>query len=215
MATEGVEAWLQAPPRNRTVRRDRRGILPAAPDYYDPIARGITTSAAFVLLLSQRWLSSRVAAREFSDAIAAGKKIVPVVHPAIPRDPMQEEGRKNKAELMEAFANFEHRETLEPFNWIWTLATESSQLALPCSTRQPRATHCSNSHRFDGDVASVWFTRERNFSKGTWADGLCYLSRFGRSSSSALCTSCLASSSCSRTSAMSMRGLPGQRSLWQ
>ena len=40
---------------------------------------------------------------------------------------MQEEGRKNKAELMEAFANFEHRETLEPFNWIWTLATESSQ----------------------------------------------------------------------------------------
>jgi hypothetical protein len=75
VATEGVEAWLQAPPRNRTVWRDRRGILPAAPDYYDPIARGITTSAAFVLLLSQRWLSSRVAAREFGDAIAAGKRL--------------------------------------------------------------------------------------------------------------------------------------------
>ena len=81
--TEGLEAWLQAPPRNRTVWRDRRGILPAAPDYYDAIAEGITSSAAFIVLLSPRWLSSRVAAREFSDALAAGKKIVPVVHPTI------------------------------------------------------------------------------------------------------------------------------------
>ena len=127
LATEALEAWLQEPPRNRTIWRDRRGILPAAPDYYDPIARGITASASFVMLLSPRWLSSRVAAREFSDALAAGKKIVPVVHPAIPRDPVQEEGRKNKAELMEAFATFEHRETLEPFNWIWLLGAESGE----------------------------------------------------------------------------------------
>ncbi len=127
VATEALEAWLKESPRNRTVWRDRDGILPAAPNYYDAIAGGITSSAAFVLLLSPRWLSSRVAAQEFSDALAAGKKIVPVVHPAIPRDSLQEEGRKNKAELMKAFATFEHYEKLEPINWIWTLATDSSQ----------------------------------------------------------------------------------------
>ena len=127
VAAEALEAWLQEPPRSRTIWRDRRGILPAAPDYYDPIERGITASAAFVVLLSPRWLSSRVAAREFSDALAAGKKIVPVVHPAIPRDPVHEDGRRNKSALMEAFATFEHRETLEPFNWIWLLGADPGE----------------------------------------------------------------------------------------
>ena len=127
LATEALEAGSKCPRATAQSGVIVAEFLPAAPDYYDPIARGITASAAFVMLLSQRWLSSRVAAREFSDALAAGKKIVPVVHPAIPRDPMQEDGRKNKAELMEAFATFEHRETLEPFNWIWLRDDESSE----------------------------------------------------------------------------------------
>jgi hypothetical protein len=29
-----LEGWLEASPRNRMIWRDRRGILPGAPDYY-------------------------------------------------------------------------------------------------------------------------------------------------------------------------------------
>jgi hypothetical protein len=67
-AAEELETWLQAPPRNRRVWRDRRGILPGAPAYYEPIVHGIRTSAVFLVLLSPRWLRSEVASRELSDA---------------------------------------------------------------------------------------------------------------------------------------------------
>jgi WD40 repeat protein len=125
-AAEAMEAWLQAPPRSRTIWRDRRGILPGAPDYYPPILAGISASAAFLLLLSPRWIRSTVAARELSDAQAAGKKLVVVLHPAIPRDPTTAEGRERKAELMQALQISGLAATLERPNWIWPIKDESA-----------------------------------------------------------------------------------------
>lgn len=101
---ENLEAWLQAPPRAYTVWRDRSGIPPGAPDYYAPILEGIRSSANFLVQLSPRWLRSRVSAQEIADAHALAKKLVPVVHPAIPRDPTTAEGRARKSELFEALA---------------------------------------------------------------------------------------------------------------
>jgi WD40 repeat protein len=126
-AAEALEAWLQAPPRNRTVWRDRRSILPAAPDYYPPILAGISASAAFLLLLSSRWLRSQVAARELADAQAAGKKIVPVIHPAIPRDPTTSEGRESKSEMMQTLQTSGLAAKLERLNWIWLIKDEFAE----------------------------------------------------------------------------------------
>jgi hypothetical protein len=123
-AAERLEAWLQRPPRSRRVWRDRRGILPGAPDFYPPIADGIAASAAFLLVLSPRWLRSAVAAQELADASAAGKKLVPVVHPAIPRDPSSPEGREQKSELMQALHTSAQRGVLERVNWIWLTTGE-------------------------------------------------------------------------------------------
>jgi len=126
-AAEALEAWLQAPPRDRTVWRDRRGVLPGAPDYYPPILAGISASAAFVLLLSPRWLHSSVAAQELSDAQAEGKKIIVVVHSAIPRDPATARGRERKTELMQALQTSGLMAKLERPNWIWPLKDASTE----------------------------------------------------------------------------------------
>ncbi len=124
-AAETLERWLLLSPRNHTVWRDRRGILPGAPDYYPPIVAGIHASGAFLLLLSPRWLESKVAAQELTDAQAVGKKIIVAVHPAIPRDPETEEGRSRKRDLEQAL-KASGLATLERPNWIWTLEKESS-----------------------------------------------------------------------------------------
>jgi hypothetical protein len=122
-----LEGWLEASPRNRMIWRDRRGILPGAPDYYPPILVGISASAAFLLLLSPRWLRSVVAAREFCDAQAAGKKLILVVHPAIPRDPTTPSGRARYSELMTALQVSSLKTPLQRPNWIWPLENESSK----------------------------------------------------------------------------------------
>jgi len=101
-AAESLKRWLEAAPRQRSIWRDREGILPGAPDYYPPILEGISASVAFVVLLSPRWLRSSVGRRELADAQAAGKKLIVVVHPAISRDPTTPQGRERKAELMQA-----------------------------------------------------------------------------------------------------------------
>jgi WD40 repeat protein len=122
-----LEGWLQTSPRNRSIWRDRRGILPGAPDYYPPILAAISASAAFLLLLSPRWLRSVVAEREFSDAQAAGKKLILVVHPAIPRDPTTPSGRERYSQLMSALQVSSLKTKLERPNWIWLLEDESAE----------------------------------------------------------------------------------------
>ena len=125
---ENLEAWLLAPPRAYTVWRDRSGIPPGAPDYYAPILEGIRSSANFLVQLSPRWLRSSVSAREIADAHALAKKLVPVVHPAIPRDPTTAEGRARKSELFEVLAGSSAKDLLEPINWVWLLQREGDPI---------------------------------------------------------------------------------------
>ncbi len=132
---EALEHWLQEPPRAFRVWRDRPRILPGAPDYYATIAGGIRASAAFVLLLSPDWLRSSIASRELSDAHREGKKVLAVVHSAIPRDPSTARGRERKAELIQAFQGAGLARDLEPLNWIW-LAEEESSVADYASVEQ-------------------------------------------------------------------------------
>jgi WD40 repeat protein len=123
---EVLENWLQASPRNRKIWRDRRGIPPGSPDYYRPISEGIAGSAAFLILLSPNWLRSRVAKRELSDALTAGKKVLAVVHPSIAREPITPEARQHKTELMQTLDASELTETLGRANWIWLVTQENS-----------------------------------------------------------------------------------------
>lgn len=126
-AADALEALLQAPPRNRSVWRDRRGIQPGAPDFYAPILAGIYASANVLVLLSPRWLRSSVAARELSDAQAAGKKIIYVVHPGIPRDPRTAEGRERKVELFQELQVSNLASTVGRPDWIWLTQNESAE----------------------------------------------------------------------------------------
>jgi hypothetical protein len=126
-SVEQLEAWLQGAPHNRKIWRDRRGVLPGAPNYYPPIQAGITDSSAFVMLLSPSWLNSRVAPRELSDAQVAGKKLIVVVHPEIPRDPKTPAGLKKKAALEKTLLLSALKATLEPFNWVWPRKDESGE----------------------------------------------------------------------------------------
>jgi hypothetical protein len=129
-AAEVLETWLQAPPRSRRVWRDRRRILPGSPDYYVPIAHGIEASATFLVLLSSNWLGSAVAVKELSDARAAGKKLLIVVHPDIARDPVTAEGCKSKREVLDALDALGVSEIAGVLNrpdWIWPREDESTQ----------------------------------------------------------------------------------------
>jgi TIR domain len=125
---EALEDWLKGPPRGFSVWRDRGSIPPGAPAYYASILEGIGASANFLVHLSPRWLRSRVSAQEIADASALGKKIVPVVHAAIPRDPSTPEGRARKNELFEALDGSPAKALLEPINWVWLSLREGEPL---------------------------------------------------------------------------------------
>jgi WD40 repeat protein len=125
---ESLEKWLQSSPRNYTVWRDRRGIKPGAPDYYEPIRDAISSCPVFMILLSPRWLSSQIALREFSDAETVGKKIIAVVHSSAPRDPITPGGRESKSILFRSLEVWSRKTDLEKMNWIWPKENEMQHI---------------------------------------------------------------------------------------
>ena len=68
-----------------------------------------------------------MAAQELADARKAGKKLVIVVHPSIPRDPKSAEGRERKSELTETLQTSGLASVLERPNRIWLVNSESSE----------------------------------------------------------------------------------------
>jgi WD40 repeat protein len=79
LTVRGVDAWV-----------DWEDIPPSA-EWMVEIERGIDSADAFVFVISPSSLASKVCAQELEHAIAAGKRLIPVLHAEVPGLPMPEE----------------------------------------------------------------------------------------------------------------------------